>query len=182
MLLLLFGKRDRLSLAIFRTLIISFVLQKFGGKKVFKSHKCDLKQKACLFDGCGKIFTRMSGYNIHITNIHKMPKISRMFCSLCNFSMVTNSEGYKEHRRGCENRSIKKNVNNAVECKDCGKVCSNFQSYKIHSMFHQSSVTANGAKKKTSAGKPGKYICDTCGREFTDVRYLRDHTKRMHTA
>jgi hypothetical protein len=112
----------------------------------------------------------MCGYNIHITNIHKMSKVSRLLCTLCNFSRVTNIEDFDEHRRNCEKRSIKKIVNNAIECKECGKVCPNFQSFKIHSMFHQSTITANGTKKKkTKKQKGGKIICDTCGREFANV-------------
>jgi ribosomal protein S26 len=95
--------------------------------------------------------------------------------------MISTPDGLKQHRRNCEKRSIKKIVNNAIECKECGKVCPNFQSFKIHSMFHQSTITADTSIKKTEKGKKTQFICDTCGREFKASQNLREHKKRMHS-
>jgi hypothetical protein len=123
----------------------------------------------------------MSCYNQHITKIHKLPKVSRFYCSLCKFSMIETEEVFKEHRRKCESSSLRKIINNAIECKVCGKVCPNFQAYKIHIMFHKSEVTT--AESKTKEQKEAKrriFICDSCGREFAEQRYLREHTQRVH--
>jgi Zinc-finger associated domain (zf-AD) len=167
-----------------------YFFQKFAGKKIFKLHKCTKKHKKCSNEGCEKVFTKLAGYNAHISCIHKLPKVIRAVCTLCNFSMLTTNDAMKEHRRSCEKRSIKKIVKNEIECKECGKVCPNYQAFKVHSMFHQSFLgtnkTTEAKKKGYKLGKPSKSgdvstICDECGKEFSNTRHLKSHIRRMHS-
>jgi hypothetical protein len=95
--------------------------------------------------------------------------------------MVATPVGIKEHRKNCEKQSIKNINKNAIECQECGKVCPNFQALKVHSMFHQSSVTTNDASKQSAAKQDGKDVCDICGKVLADFRGLYAHKVRMHT-
>lgn len=158
---------------------IHFSFQKFAGNEAFKKHKCDKKELTCEVQNCGKIFTKLSGFNAHITKVHKLPKMSRLYCSSCRFSSVTTEEDFKEHCRLCEKSAEKEIYETSVTCETCGKHCPTMKSYSVHVMFHKISEPYTPPKKWVK--KRGVFMCESCGKEFATNRYLVDHVKRLHT-
>lgn len=120
----------------------------------------------------------MIRYNQHIIHLHKLPKLSRLFCKICKLSMVATDQEYKSHLRKCEINSNNLASTHSIKCEVCLKVCPNIQSYSIHKLFHK----PDAPKKKWSdrKDKKGMFICETCGKEFEYQRYLRHHITRLH--
>jgi Zinc finger, C2H2 type len=174
--------------------ILSFSPQKYAGKKCFNKHVCPVKEIKCEFPHCGKLFTKLNGFNSHITKLHKLPKIKRQYCSFCKLSKPTTDEEFKEHSKKCE-KNAKLNVDIPVTCEMCSKVCQSQKSLAIHMMFHTTGNKSfnyddelpldpsdpNAAKLKSKQRQKGIFICETCGKEFSTKRYLSDHTRRVHT-
>lgn len=123
----------------------------------------------------------MSGFNTHITKLHKLSKISRLFCSVCKLSMISTEQEFKQHCRLCEKSSNVKVSKHSVTCEICQKTCPNLQSFSVHMMFHKSTDTKSAPKTKWQRRmKKGVFICETCGKEFEYSRYLSHHIKRLH--
>lgn len=162
----------------FIQILIFLHSQKLPGKKLLQNHDCQKKQVVCPFEGCGKLFITMNGFNVHITNLHKLPKLSRLFCSVCMLSMISTEQEYKEHRRMCEKTSDSKFNKQSVACELCNKVCPNLQSFNIHMMFHKPDDVKKSKKKYE--GQKGEFVCDQCGKTFIYGRYLAKHKKQTH--
>lgn len=163
-----------------RTYECFFCHNNFDGSSNFKTHVCPVKELVCEVQGCGRVFTALSGFNAHITKLHKLPKITRMYCAICRFSQVTNEEDFKEHSRQCEKTMGKKIDDSAITCETCGKFCPTAKSFSIHLMFHKITQPFQPQPKWKKA-KRGVFICESCGKEFATPRYLKDHVKRLHT-
>ncbi|CRL07924.1 CLUMA_CG020945, isoform A [Clunio marinus] len=152
---------------------------KYAGKVAFKGHRnvCEQKTVICEFENCGKTFSSLSGINMHNLHIHKLPKISRFFCTCCRTTMVKSEEDFNQHFRLCESNAIESVSNQSATCDKCEKVYPSQRHLAAHMMFH-SIPTKKTYKKK--AEKSGFFICDTCGKNFPFRSYLRDHIRRMH--
>lgn len=168
-----------------------FFPQKYAGKVTFAKHPCTVKDIKCQFPSCGKLFTKLSGFNSHITKLHKLPKIKRQYCSYCKLSKSTTEEEFKEHNKKCE-KNAKSHVEVPVKCESCGKVCPTSRAFAIHMMFHttgnksfnvdvEEPDPSDSNKVKYKKRERGIFICETCGKEFATKRYLSDHTRRVHS-
>lgn len=138
---------------------------------------------------CGKIFTALSGFNTHITKLHKLPGITRHFCKFCKLSKTTTNEEFQEHYRKCE-INAEKVLDSPMTCEWCSKECPNMKSYEVHMMFHTGGTTLYTQRASGSSvtkvipsfkQKPkGLYICETCGKDFAVARNLSRHIVRLH--
>lgn len=133
----------------------------------------------CEVDRCGKTFKKLSGFNSHITKLHKLPKMSRNYCRTCRLSSVSSQEDFKNHCHTCETNAVK-SIETSITCEECGKVCPTRKSYTIHVMFHKTTEPFPKPKKWYKK-KRGVFMCDVCGKEFATARYLKDHVRRIHT-
>lgn len=135
-----------------------------------------MEERKCPIEGCIKTFRKQCGYNMHITRIHKLAKISRQFCNVCKLSWITSNEGLQQHIRTCEARSEKKAAKRSVKCRVCGKTCRNTKALSVHLKFHnpeELNLTQTTVKKRKLENKT--YFCEYCGKGFANSTYLKNH-------
>lgn len=145
-----------------------YIPQKFAGRTTYKKHDCPVREIACPLEGCGKLFSTQTGYSTHISTLHKLPRISRQVCLICNFSAVRSEEEFHEHCRRCNVKSVKTSSKKPVTCRLCSKQCKNPEALSAHMLFH---VQNNEFSKS--------YVCERCGKDFTSIHALHSH-KQSH--
>lgn len=149
-----------------------FCRQKFIGKTVYKSHKCEVKRFKCEVEGCDLYFVNQGGYNIHIQRKHALPKTSRHSCPICRTNFQMSAAQFDEHCKKCQEENQYKE--HPIRCDKCKKVFKTLQSFTAHAMFHDeeslkklnepSEVTRKSTNNKPSLDQP--HMCDLCGRVF----------------
>ena len=112
------------------------------------------KKYDCLL--CGKNFTSLKNYNLHIQRSHTKEKTFK--CQLCNKSFKYSSDLLKHN-------VIHTDVK-LFHCNFCDKKFRTKTNQKVHEQSHKNNK---------------KYVCENCGKGFSKAFNLRRHLETAHS-
>lgn len=162
-----------------RTIQCFFCDEKIDGRKNFQAHKCKIKTRPCIVQECDKSFKNQSSFNMHITNVHNLMKITQIYCPCCRVYLYLSSINFIDHTAKC--LKINKNYQEReIECGSCKEISNDLTSYSEHLMTHDTQKAKKSRSAPSKSGEKQREICDLCGMTFSKFNHLRRHRENVH--